>query len=100
MKENSMIKIVILLNLLLASVTFGEKYPQDITSEVKEVDNKLIIKISKVKGPEIEYLIKKGDTLSEIAEKYEADMKEIAKDNNIENPDLIYYDRTLILKQE
>lgn len=95
-----MIKIVILLNLLLASVTFGEKYPQDITSEVKEVDNKLIIKISKVKGPEIEYLIKKGDTLSEIAEKYEADMKEIAKDNNIENPDLIYYDRTLILKQE
>ncbi|WP_410208093.1 LysM peptidoglycan-binding domain-containing protein [Fusobacterium sp.] len=95
-----MIKIVILLNLLLASVTFGEKCPQDIRSEVKEVDNKLIIKISKVKGPEIEYLIKKGDTLSEIAEKYEADMKEIAKDNNIENPDLIYYDRTLILKQE
>ena len=58
----------------------------------------IIVKISKVKGPEVEYLIKKGDTLSEIAQKYDKDMKEIAKDNTIKNLDLIYYDKTLILK--
>ncbi|WP_159458976.1 LysM peptidoglycan-binding domain-containing protein [Fusobacterium sp.] len=93
-----MTKLVMLLNLFLVTTVFAGKYPQDITSEVKEVDKKIIVKISKVKGPEVEYLIKKGDTLSEIAQKYDKDMKEIAKDNTIKNLDLIYYDKTLILK--
>lgn len=93
-----MTKLVMLLNLFLVTTVFAGKYPLDITSEVKEVDKKIIVKISKVKGPEVEYLIKKGDTLSEIAQKYDKDMKEIAKDNTIKNLDLIYYDKTLILK--
>lgn len=38
----------------------------------------------------IEYIVKSGDTLSEIAEKYNTTYQKIAKDNNISNPNLIY----------
>lgn len=37
----------------------------------------------------IEYIVKSGDTLSEIAEKYNTTYQKIAKDNNISNPNLI-----------
>ena len=38
----------------------------------------------------IEYIVKSGDTLSEIAQKYNTTYQKIAQDNNIENPNLIY----------
>ena len=45
------------------------------------------------------YKIKKGDTLSEIAQKHGLKTKELAKKNNIENPDKIYAGRTLKLNK-
>ena len=43
----------------------------------------------------IEYIVKSGDTLSEIAEKYNTTYQKIAQDNNIENPNLIYPNQKL-----
>lgn len=45
------------------------------------------------------YKIKKGDTLSEIAQKHGLKTKELAKKNNIKNPDKIYAGRTLKLNR-
>ena len=39
---------------------------------------------------ETTYTVKSGDTLSEIAKKYNTTYQKIASDNGIENPDLIY----------
>ena len=39
---------------------------------------------------DIEYTVKKGDTLSSIASKCDTTYQELAKYNNIDNPDLIY----------
>ena len=44
------------------------------------------------------YIVKSGDTLSKIAEKYNTTYQKIAKDNNISNPNLIYPDQKLVIK--
>lgn len=44
------------------------------------------------------YIVKAGDTLSEIAQKYGTDYMKIARDNNISNPDLIYVGQKLVIK--
>lgn len=41
------------------------------------------------------YIVKKGDTLSGIAKKYNTTYQKLAKDNNIENPNLIYPNQKL-----
>ena len=46
----------------------------------------------------IEYTVKSGDTLSEIAQKYNTTYQKIAKDNNISNPNLIYPNQKLVIK--
>lgn len=43
----------------------------------------------------MDYKVKKGDTLSEIGEQYGVSYKDIAKQNGISNPDLIYAGQTL-----
>lgn len=43
----------------------------------------------------IEYIVKKGDTLSAIGNKYGVNYRKIAKDNNIANPNLIYIGQKL-----
>lgn len=43
----------------------------------------------------IEYIVKNGDTLSEIAEKYNTTYQKISQDNNISNPNLIYPNQKL-----
>lgn len=43
------------------------------------------------------YTVKRGDTLSEIAVKYNTTVKNLQALNNIENPDLIYAGETLII---
>lgn len=43
----------------------------------------------------IEYIVKSGDTLSAIAQKYNTTYQKIANDNNIENPNLIYPNQKL-----
>ena len=44
------------------------------------------------------YIVKRGDTLSAIAQKYNTTFKKIAKDNNISNPNLIYPNQKLVIK--
>lgn len=41
--------------------------------------------------------IKRGDTLSELAKTYNTSVNELAKINNISNPDLIYADNKLVI---
>lgn len=41
------------------------------------------------------YTVEKGDTLSAIAKKYGTTYQQIAKDNGISNPNLIYAGQTL-----
>lgn len=43
------------------------------------------------------YTVKKGDTLSEIGEKYGVSYQKIAKANNIDNPDLIFPGQKFII---
>ena len=44
------------------------------------------------------YIVKSGDTLSAIAQKYNTTYQKIAKDNNISNPNLIYPNQKLVIK--
>jgi LysM repeat protein len=55
------------------------------------------IKILGAKEP-ITYTVKKGDTLSSIAKKYNTTYQKIAKDNNISNPNKINVGQKLIIK--
>ncbi len=47
---------------------------------------------------EVVYIVKSGDTLSEIAERYNTTYQKIALDNNIDNPNLIYPGQKLVIK--
>ena len=44
------------------------------------------------------YIVKKGDTLSGIAQKYKTSYQKIASDNNIKNPNLIFPGQKLVIK--
>lgn len=47
----------------------------------------------------ITYVVKAGDTLSEIGAKYGVDYHKIAKDNNIANPNLIYIGQKIVINK-
>ncbi|OOO00101.1 MAG: hypothetical protein ATN35_09085 [Epulopiscium sp. Nele67-Bin004] len=47
----------------------------------------------------VTYTIKRGDTLSSIAKKYDTTVNKISELNNISNPDLIYSGETLIISE-
>ena len=57
-------------------------------------------KVNEILGASSEktYTIKDGDTLSEIAKKYNTTVDKLAKDNNISNPDLIYAGQKIVIK--
>lgn len=44
------------------------------------------------------YIVKSGDTLSGIAQKYKTSYQKIASDNNIKNPNLIFPGQKLVIK--
>lgn len=50
------------------------------------------------KPSETVYTVKKGDTLIEIARKYNTTYQKIAKDNNITNPSIIHVGQKLVIK--
>lgn len=63
--------------------------------EVKE-DKVKTNKPKKVKTPKTKkYTVKKGDTLTAIAKKYNTTVNDLVKKNNIKNPDLIYVGQVL-----
>ena len=49
---------------------------------------------------EIVYIVKRGDTLSRIASEYNVTVNEIARDNQIQNVNLIYPGQRLVIKTE
>jgi len=55
----------------------------------------LEVKTESTENKEEFYVVQKGDTLSEIAEKYGASWKRLAVYNNIKNPDLIFQDQVI-----
>lgn len=61
-----------------------------------EVQNKVNELLAKPKT--ITYTVKKGDTLTEIAKKYNTTVSKIAKDNNIKNVHIIYIGQKLVIK--
>ena len=86
-----MLKKIIFIMLVLCSVTFAHnKLKFDVE------DDKGNIKIS-VKKEMIEYVVKKGDTLSKIAKEYNTTVTKLVTDNNIENIDFIFIDQKLII---
>ena len=52
-----------------------------------------------LKESAIYYVVKKGDTLSKIASIYNTTYQELAKLNNIKNPNLIFVDQKLLIKK-
>lgn len=56
------------------------------------------ILLGKKVSQEIIYIVKSGDTLSEIAQKFNTTYQKIAKDNNIANPNLIFPNQKLVIK--
>ena len=65
------------------------------SNNLTKYDNVEDVENSVDKSKYIEYIVKSGDTLSEIAEKYNTTYQKIAKDNNISNPNLIYPNQKL-----
>ena len=61
-----------------------------------EVQNKVNELMDKPKT--ITYIVKKGDNLTEIAEKYNTTVSKIAKDNSIKNVHIIYIGQKLVIK--
>lgn len=60
--------------------------------------DKPVKKPKPVEKKEVVYVVRKGDTLSSIAAKYGTTWAKIAKDNDIENANLIYVGQKLVIK--
>ena len=65
------------------------------TNNLTKYDNVEDVENSVNNSNYIEYIVKSGDTLSAIAQKYNTTYQKIAQDNNIENPNLIYPNQKL-----
>lgn len=85
---------------LVAEVKAGKYGNVPIRSDVlgprfKEVQDKIN---NSVGSSEKVYIVKSGDTLSGIAAKFGTSYQKIARDNGIENPNLIYPGQRLVIK--
>ena len=60
------------------------------------VDQELVIKTND--SNEIIYTVVKNDNLTKIAKMFNTTVDKLVKDNNIENPDLIYPDQKIVIK--
>lgn len=57
--------------------------------------NSIQEKVNKRLNNELTYVVKKGDTLTSIAKKYNTTVNKLVESNNIENPNLIYVNQIL-----
>lgn len=76
----------------------GEERKQKLGNLYNEVQAKVNSIYGQNVSRETIYIVKSGDTLSEIAQKYNTTYQKIAKDNNISNPNLIYPNQKLVIK--
>lgn len=75
--------------------------PEDYLTGIKKINTNEDAENNDVDSNDkyIQYTIKSGDTLSEIAKKYNTTVNELAILNNIENPNLIYAGNTIKIPQ-
>jgi LysM repeat protein len=76
----------------------GEERKQKLGNLYNEVQAKVNSIYGQNVSHETIYIVKSGDTLSAIAQKYNTTYQKIAKDNNISNPNLIYPNQKLVIK--
>lgn len=78
-------------------VNYGAKCEYNINKGLGWVKAECLTPLNK--SNDIVYIVKAGDTLSEIGARYGVDYRKIAKDNNIANPNLIYVGQKLVIKK-
>lgn len=76
----------------------GEERKQKLGNLYNEVQKRVNEILGNNVSRETIYIVKSGDTLSAIAQKYNTTYQKIAKDNNISNPNLIYPNQKLVIK--
>lgn len=76
----------------------GEERKQKLGNLYNEVQKRVNEILGNNGSSETIYIVKSGDTLSEIAKKYNTTYQKITKDNNISNPNLIYPNQKLVIK--
>ena len=77
----------------------GEDRKKKLESEGYDYDT-IQAKVNQLLGANVTktYTVKSGDTLSEIAKKYNTTVQELVKDNNIKNANLIYVGQKIVIK--
>lgn len=76
----------------------GEERKQKLGNLYNEVQKRVNEILGNNVSRETIYIVKSGDTLSAIAQKYNTTYQKIAKDNNIANPNLIFPNQKLVIK--
>lgn len=75
---------------------------QERKAKLGNIYNQVQARVNEILGKKVSqetiYIVKSGDTLSEIAQKFNTTYQKIAKDNNISNPNLIYPNQKLVIK--
>ena len=77
----------------------GEDRKKKLESEGYDYDT-VQAKVNQLLGANVTktYTVKSGDTLSEIAKKYNTTVQKLVKDNNIKNANLIYVGQKIVIK--
>ena len=76
----------------------GEERKQKLGNLYEEVQKRVNEMLKNDVSKETIYIVKSGDTLSGIAQRYKTSYQKIASDNNIKNPNLIYPGQKLVIK--
>lgn len=76
----------------------GEERKQKLGNLYNEVQKRVNEMLKNDVSKETIYIVKGGDTLSGIAQKYKTTYQKIASDNKIKNPNLIYPGQKLVIK--
>lgn len=77
----------------------GKAKTEDKADKTDKTDKKDKSEKTNSKSTIIVYTVVKGDSLWEIAQKYDTTFDKIAKDNNIKNPSMIYINQVLKIKK-
>lgn len=86
-------KKIALLILCLTTSSLGKIL---VESEVKKENGQLIINL---KAKKEKYVVQKGDTLKKIAKKYRMTIRELARRNNIEDPNMILENQVIYVNK-
>ena len=78
------------LHLGIIDLSNGEFIDPEVYAKSYTTESETVNKEETTKTSDIEYVVKKGDTLSKIASKYGTTYQELAKYNNIANPNIIH----------